>query len=808
MIHKNHLPFFVRIISAFLCVFLLAGNFSFAADSNVTQTASEQTESNSSSSSTPQVTVTGTVEVGQTLTAVLSGTKSTQTVVKYKWTFGSKVYEYTDTPSIKLTQQMYDSNSLELVVVLQNPSAKVSYKTTFHIENGLPVVYINTDDGREVTSKSTYKGASMMIELSDGTAEYTNLFTEDFAAIEIRGRGNSTWGRSKKPYKLKLSEKADLFGMGSSKHWILLANAYDGSQLRNMLSYDLSDALGLVAVKNIHVNLVFNGEFVGLYQLTENIRAEKGRVPVTNWESVAEDAAEAIGKTEGLKTKQIENLAEEMKKDLGWITSGKYKNYVIADYFDLSGCDTTGGYIIELDEYYDEVSKFITPEDVPIMIKSPEYLVTNDDMFGYIRDYIVDMEDALFSSDGYNSDGCHYSDYLDVDSFVDYWIVNQAFKSVELLFKSCFMYKDAGGKITFGPVWDMDWSSGNHANLGGVCADPTAWNHNQSQDREYWYRAIYHLPYFVVQLEDRWWEVRDKIQDMLDSIDSTADYLSDAADDDYAIWGGIGGWKFSREVSELKTWLNKRVEWMDKQLVKRDPDIMWLGIEESGLYKMTVSDSTGYTVPADTVSDSNRAADLYYDGGGEITVTVEVSDSLTKSLDVYVNGIKVKNAALSGGKATFTVDTTTMNYAKTGKRNVIHVIGRNANNSLTPTGEKYVSLYVTGTPVYQVTYKAGADGTLGVTPSSAQYTAGATFTLPSPTMTLDGCEFAGWSDGTKTYAAGDSVTVGTKAITFTAQWTKAASTGTKKGAIIIASASAVAIGGAGAFAFVRLKKKA
>lgn len=546
-------------------------------------------------------------------------------------------------------------------------------------DNKLPILEITTENKLPIKYKDKYISAEMTLTDSD---------TQSFFNIQIRGRGNSTWGMSKKPYRIKLDKKADLFGMGSSKHWILLANAFDGSHLRNKLSYDLSGAMGMTAIQSVFVNVVINGKYMGLYQLTESIRAEDGRIPVLDWEDIAKDAAEAIAKKENLSDEDTLALKTEMEQDLSWITSGVYGDYTISDYINIARYSTTGGYILELDEYYDELSKFTTPEDVPIMIHSPEYLYTNEEMFDYIRNWIFDMEEAMFAHDGYNTDGKHYSEYLDMESFTDYWIVNQVFKSVELLYKSCFMYKDSGEKLTFGPVWDMDWSSGNHSNLGGDSADPCTWTHDQSQDREYWYRALYDQPSFIVMIQDRWWEIRPLLNEMLDSIDTLVSDITAAANDNHDLWGGK---EFSWETDELKAWLVKRIEWMDEQLAKRDPDITGRGIKENTDYTITITDADGAALSADTVSEEYRRADLYYCGDSQLTVTIDSKSPDIESVDIYINGIHHQSVAASDGIAVCTVE---MSELKTdGSRNVIRAITRDSAMPDKPVGERYVTLY-------------------------------------------------------------------------------------------------------------------
>ena len=103
-------------------------------------------------------------------------------------------------------------------------------------------------------------------------------------------------GYSKLPYKIKLDSKTNLLGFGNSKHWALLANYMDESLLRNKTSYDLSGKMGMIYLKSTNVEVILNGVYAGNYQLVGNVRIDKSRVNIHNWEDVASDAAKAIAK--------------------------------------------------------------------------------------------------------------------------------------------------------------------------------------------------------------------------------------------------------------------------------------------------------------------------------------------------------------------------------------------------------------------------------------------------------------------------------------------------------------------------------
>ena len=210
--------------------------------------------------------------------------------------------------------------------------------------SNLPVIYINTCDGQDITSKEEYVSGNMVIQ---NNPESDVVYA---GGIRIKGRGNSSWGWPKKPYRIKLDKKADLFGMGKNKNWVLLANYLDESLLRNTTAFQISEELGLVSVQSVWTDVVLNGDYIGNYQLCEQIRIDEDRVDIFDWEAEAKKAAEAVAgkESEGFDKDSFEKF---LNKDLSWITSGETvyngKNYTIKDYYPDVCTDTSGGYLFD-----------------------------------------------------------------------------------------------------------------------------------------------------------------------------------------------------------------------------------------------------------------------------------------------------------------------------------------------------------------------------------------------------------------------------------------------------------------------------
>ncbi len=464
------------------------------------------------------------VQAGRPLPLAVSGLAEGDTIRSYIWCLNGNWIA---------TENLYAPDALTImdtahvrVWVVADIDGKTYFQTTSGdfdtpVADPLPIVRIDTENQAAVDSKETYVNGAMAIT-ADGV-DSAQLYN---GAIQIRGRGNSTWGYPKKPYKIKLNKKADLFGMGANKHWVLIANYRDRTLMRNRLAADLSDHLGLVTMHSVFVRVYLNGQDVGVYDLCEQIRVGKTRVDIYDWEDVAED-----------------------ETDLSGFTAA-------------NGYDTTGGFIIELNGYYDEISKFKTAHDVPLTVKSPEYLNTNDEMFTYLTEYIQDFEDAVYNKDTFTSSkGQHYSELFDVDDLVDYWLVNEFMGNLDSgSFSSTYMYKDIGGdKFHMGPVWDFDSSSGNYHGHSKQCPADQWVAGIQGK----WYRRLYRDRSFVERLRERYWENRDFLSSMATRAEQyyTALYAEAATDHDY--------WKipttYLYDGRLLVDWLNDRVAFFDAQ---------------------------------------------------------------------------------------------------------------------------------------------------------------------------------------------------------------------------------------------------
>lgn len=272
----------------------------------------------------------------------------------------------------------------------------------------LPSLEITTQSGSLQNlhnDKEETESGRLKITLADGTECFEGVIEE------MKGRGNSTWALDKKPYQIKLGEKADLFGMGEAKTWILLANGFDETGIRNTIALEMAQRSGLAFTpESVAVDLYCNGEYQGNYLLTEKVQAGGERVDIGN----------------GF-------LIERELQD----------RYEIAAY--LEG---RGGFQTARGDYY--------------LIEHPEN--PSKEQIEEIKRFVQEAEDAVFAENGVNPDtGRAWSEYLDKDSFVRKYLLEEVTKNYDGGVTSAYYYMPEGEeKLYAGPAWDYDVIFGNN----------------------------------------------------------------------------------------------------------------------------------------------------------------------------------------------------------------------------------------------------------------------------------------------------------------------------------------------------------
>jgi hypothetical protein len=394
-------------------------------------------------------------------------------------------------------------------VVVATSDKNKYYKIYVHSYTGLPVLYLSTNSGQEVTSKDYYLDGRLKL-IEDVRTRAAGDVVDKW--VNIKGRGNSSWKFSKKPYRLKFDEKVSLLDMHKDKSWVLIPNYSDKSMLRNSLAFYMSSISNIEYTPQSHfVELFFNGNYQGTYLLCEKIKISDHRVAVGDDGFLLEIDSRAPGESD-------------------------------SRYFQISHLENV------------------------VNIKEPE-IENGDENFRYIEDFVTKADAVLFGSyfrdpvDGWQA-------YLDMDSFVDWYLIQEIGKNLDGFFDtSCYMNLSRGGKLKMGPIWDMDVAYGNISQANQSCYRPTGfWIKNIK-----WYARLFQDPVFVARVKERFNYFYRHKNEILANINADAQYLKYSVvenDDKWHLlntytWSNFDIWgSYQNEVQSLKEWFNKRMEWL------------------------------------------------------------------------------------------------------------------------------------------------------------------------------------------------------------------------------------------------------
>lgn len=381
---------------------------------------------------------------------------------------------------------------------------------------GIPTIIINTVNNQAILDKDNWINGNIFV--------YEEEKEGSLGKISIKGRGNTTWGMEKKPYNIKLDDKSKVLGMKKAKKWALLANYSDKTLLRNWFaSYLANNVFDFEWAPSCQFcNLVLNGEYLGNYNLFEKVEIGSNRVNIT-----------------------------DITEDL---------NY---------------GFILEVNDRKDEKNNFQSNHGVNFSLSDPEEPDGegnhNGPAFSRIVAYINEVEDYLFDP---NFCTDITIDYIDVDSFIDWYLINEFTKNNDAIFySSVYMnYCSEDKKLHMGPIWDFDISCGN-INYNG-CDNPEGYWIMGAK----WYKKLFTNPVFVKELKSRWNEKKSQLLIAIEEIYNKADEISDSAEINFNRWNILGKYvwpnaegyelrtTYQSEVDYMVGWLKTRLDWLDSEI--------------------------------------------------------------------------------------------------------------------------------------------------------------------------------------------------------------------------------------------------
>ena len=378
----------------------------------------------------------------------------------------------------------------------------------------LPVLQITTDSGLPVTSKDTYVSGS--VTLTDPTVTSNNYS----GTMTIKGHGNTTWQMPKKPYNLKLTSKASILGMPKSKSWVLLANFDDKTLMRDAVASEIATRLGMAwAPRSRFIEVFFNGQYEGVYQVSEKVSIDSNRVNITEMDDT-----------------------------------------------DNSGDALTGGYLMEIDQTDSDDYHFVSTLGTHIGSEDPDPPTAAQQ--GYISSYVNQAEAAL-ESDSFTDVSAGWRAWFDEGSLVKWYLSEEMMGNQDGIFVSSdYFYKDRNNPLLYmGPIWDFDVSSGN-VNYSASVSPDVLWIRSYAS----WYVRLFQDPSFVTSVQTQYTASRAPLGDILNYIDQTAASLDGAEQNNFNRWPILNElvWpnpatsgSYQGEVDALKSWLTERLVTLD-----------------------------------------------------------------------------------------------------------------------------------------------------------------------------------------------------------------------------------------------------
>ncbi len=428
-----------------------------------------------------------------------------------------------------------------------------------------------------------------------GAANPEHNFSVSSGKDSIRGRGNSTWAGDKKPYRIRFDEHRSMFGSNKHKSWALLANWYDQTFALNAVGFELGKRIGIPGTPNQYlVDFYLNNEYKGIYQITDIVHVNKGRLEIDEKE--------------------------------GWLAEFDYHCPSTADEIDFATDYPTPA-----------ASKLHT------FIKSPEDLPKLSD-YDFVKKDLNNLTGTMFNKTGFPENG--YRDLIDLESVAKYLMLEQFLDNFDFNNKSNnsgfpasnFFHKDKGGKIKAGPIWDLDL-------IGGVEYNTFPKHYTTSKTaimpRHSFYKKFFDDPVFLAKFKKNWDKYKPDIQAMSKQggfIDSIATAVQGSVVKNFELQlgtnktcndnntntckrgaGGFSGMApivlgnlqaYKDEVTKLKTWWNDRVKFFDDELTKMNIDTSKDIVDPSSSSSRPPSSSSR---PASSSSNTN--------GGSSVTLS-------------------------------------------------------------------------------------------------------------------------------------------------------------------------------------------
>ncbi len=428
----------------------------------------------------------------------------------------------------------------------------------------IPTVYIDTDNSAPITGKEDYVKGTVTVMSDDDSEVCSEL------SMGIRGRGNSTWGMPKKPYRIKFDSKTNFLNLpAKAKSWVLLANYADKTLMRNAIAFEISEYIGMEYTPSVKfVDVVLNGEYLGNYMVTDQTEVAKKRVPVEE---------------------QEETDTEEPA--------------------------VTGGYLLEIDGFADsEPVWFSTEQGLKVTIKYPKDDEINSAQQAYITDYVRLFESKLFASNFTDAEA-GYRSMVDEESLVNWYIACELTANSDAFWSTYIYKKREDAKLYFGPLWDFDIAFNNDNRLGDA-------THKLMREHAHnprtWIQRMWKDTWFRTAVNNRWSElVESGIEEhLLATIDAYAEQINASQTMNFDKWKILNNRVYLENylfptyqggVDNLKEFISERIAFLSESFADTDPSTWAVEVNPDSKYLIRHSGGAYLAENGSTCTLANEA---------------------------------------------------------------------------------------------------------------------------------------------------------------------------------------------------------
>ncbi|MDE6854812.1 MAG: CotH kinase family protein, partial [Muribaculaceae bacterium] len=392
----------------------------------------------------------------------------------------------------------------------------------------IPTIYIDTENRAGINSKTTYTPGTVTVVSADEQECCTEV------SMNIRGRGNSTWGMAKKPFRMKLDKKAQFMNLpAKAKNWVMLANYADKTLMRNAIAFEISSFIGLEYTPSVKfVDVVLNDEYIGNYMITDQTEVNPGRVPVEEQEPT-----------------------------------------------DTTEPAITGGYLLEVDGFADgEPVWFQTEKEVKVTIKYPKDDEINQQQRDYITAFVCEFERRLFADD-FDNPETGYASMVNWESLVNWYIACELTGNSDSFWSTYLYKKRDDARLHFGPLWDYDIAFNNDNRLGNAVRKLMR---EHAHNPRTWIARIWKDAAFRLAVAQRWKQLIDEgiEQHLLDTVDAYAALIDGSQKLNFEKWTVLSDRVYLETalfdtyqggVDYLKDYITGRVSFLSDSFAEGDP---------------------------------------------------------------------------------------------------------------------------------------------------------------------------------------------------------------------------------------------